>query len=66
MAIRLYATQGDSILSDDMLEVLNIITPLDTCGHFIHTGYFLVTVLSLVSTTVLRVRQVSLLGSMMA
>jgi hypothetical protein len=28
-----------------MLEVLDITTPLDKCGYFIHTGYFLVTVI---------------------
>jgi len=33
------ATQGDGILYD-MLEVLEIITPEDAEGYFIHAGYF--------------------------
>jgi hypothetical protein len=48
--LTLCSTQGDGILSDDMLEDLDIITPLDTCGYFNHTGYFLVTVICIVSS----------------
>ena len=33
------ATQGDGILYD-MLEVVEIITPSDAEGYFIHGGYF--------------------------
>jgi len=31
--------EGDGIIYD-MLEVLDIITPSDACGYFIHAGYF--------------------------
>jgi hypothetical protein len=33
------ATRGDGILYD-MLEVVEIITPSDAEGYFIHAGYF--------------------------
>ncbi|KIK82232.1 hypothetical protein PAXRUDRAFT_154207, partial [Paxillus rubicundulus Ve08.2h10] len=33
------ATRGDGIMYD-MYEILEIITPDDACGYFIHAGYF--------------------------
>jgi transposase len=35
-----YSTAEDDGIIYDMLEVLDIVTPSDACGYFIHAGYF--------------------------